>query len=689
GVQVFEGASATVPLFDSTSLSNPVSAASRYALAIFSIQQSVDLNIPGFQQYAQALATLASVSLSDNAFLDVAAADRLAASAPKIADRTAYWRSSEVVRYCQSTSACVSSAYTLSGCCRDNLEDWKNNTVVQDFTQQSCTFCNNTFNPSCEENSPRHLAQYLACTDVPTANVFQCDQRCVPVDTIRAVSPLMAQAVDAAGLTGPGVTLLNYGEALGGRTCEVRFSSLVPFIEKTPNFFAYYDPALSKTSLNGDDLSRCTASPNCPLVVENVSGFAGFPGQLQPDCGLDANGDGLWQSGETLSNTTVSTESVQRPNGGISSRKRYSCSAGQVIAVNESKFFLPAVQNGVLTSRTIATAADIARCRDGLCPLLLNPPTSVSANTPFCFTGPATGGFVDVRTAPRNNFVAAVPDNFGGFQCPSGVLAVANFCFSSCQNACAAPSCDPSPLCSREGVRHVPSGDARTVFNGWLNQSPVSAVTVDARFLSRGVHLLPAGLFSDAFRDSADQNQNQAGGAPVFSASYVVNSKNAPGGLGQVSNLVYLEGCGPSSDYPYGNTRLPDEGLYVVRDYNQVDGSDQTWLAEANAVELKPGDYLGSRSDVCRKPSWNTRVCETTFVDQSSPYGSCFNSILQYSGGPKRPGVDLALVGGLGAGLKQDVGFGVAPDGQVFALTDAGQHYAGICGGAARGIDPT
>ncbi len=694
-IQAYDGVDLDHPVFDSTSASSPMTAVSRYALSLFSIQQSVDLNIPGFSSYAQALANLAALSFSENAFLDVAAADRLSASVPKLAERTAYWRSNDVVRYCQTTQSCVDSAYTLGECCRDSLEDWKNNTLVQDFSQQQCTFCNNTYNPDCREESDAHNQRYLACTESASASVFQCDQRCIPQDTLRTLSPFMGQAMDAAGMTGPGVTLLDYGETLGGQTCEVRFSSLVPFVERSPNFFAYYNPAEPRPSLYQSEFSRCTASPNCPLVIQNQTSLFGGASVLDPACVDDANDDGLWQAGELLFNATAGTELRTQPgsfggSGRVYRVSYYSCAPGTIVAVNESAFFAPAVQGGVLVSRNVVTAADVARCRDGLCPMVINPATApISPNTPICFTGPTENGFVNARTAPASQFVAAVPDGFGGFQCPSGRLAVANFCFSSCQNACAAPSCDPSPLCTRDGVRHVPSGQARTVFNGWLNQSPVEAVRVDARFLSRGIDRLPGGWFSDAYLSSSDSFQNQAGGAPVFSASYVINSKNVPGGLSSIANLVSYQGCGPGSNYPYDATRLANQGLYVVRDYNAIDATGVNWLAEAQAASIGPADYLGARADICRKSNWNTQVCETTFVDRSSPYGSCFNSILQYSGGPKRPGVDLDLVGGLGGGIKQGVGYAVAPDGQVFALADAGQHYANICGGAARGIDPT
>ncbi|MBI5225821.1 hypothetical protein HY994_01110 [Candidatus Micrarchaeota archaeon] len=676
-IQAFDGMDLDHPILDlGVASGSPVAPISRYSLALAAIYQSIDLNIPGFQDYTRALANTLSASQSENTFLDTGAAIALSGSVPALANRTAYWRSSAVTRYCEQTQQCLSSLYTLPGCCRESIDAWKNNTVQMDFRQDSCTFCNNTYNPSCTNTTQQHTVKYGACTYESTSHVYQCDQRC----TLKSALPVAYQdAANQIGLTGTGVTVLNYGDVLSGRKCEVQFSSLNAF-QSAGNQFTYYNPATPLTSITSVEFSLCQSNGACPLVVEPVNTFMGSSA-TSPDCALDANNDGLWQSTESLSNATyVPAVTCGNGLGGGSfgctpAPAKYACPTGQIMAVSEALFFSPGDVNGNLIPRTIATPADIQRCRNGMCPLLLNPASDpLYPNMPTCVTGPTDNGFINANTAGASTIIPATPNPFapGSYTCSSGFLAVAKYCFSSCENYCNQPNCNPSPLCLASGASYVPTGTTNTIFNNWVNTTPVVPVRMDTVFLGHGKSFSPASLFSDAYQESADQYQSSANGKPVFAASYIVNSKNAAGALDSMPRMLSVDGCG-GSDYPYDQTLFPQQGVHLIRDYSSMDAQGVVWTSTAKAVDLPITNYIGARSDLCRKGTqWNTRLCETTFVDHSSQYGSCFNSILQYSGGPKRPGVEMSLLGGLGSGIKQGTGYGVTPDGHLFALVEPG-----------------
>ncbi|MBI4361066.1 carboxypeptidase regulatory-like domain-containing protein [Candidatus Micrarchaeota archaeon] len=673
-VQAFEGSDRSAPIFDSANPQSPVKTVSKYGEALASSQQQFDVSTP----YAEALSSALTESLSQNAFLQSEVAEKLSASVPRVAERTAYWRSSQVIRYCQQSQACVDSYYTLDGCCKESVEDWKNYTVRIDYRQESCTFCNNTFNPSCTDTSLEHLRGYLQCSyEATPSSSFQCDQRC----TAKSLFPLdVQQGIDnQLGVGGTGITYdvlqgkyLSYGDSLGGRTCRVEFSSLNAFV-KQGTTFTYYLPSQPKTEVLKEELERCLANGDCPLTLKPSANpsplpFLGAqPAQLV-QCVSDANQDGLHQFSESV--VDASWQVQYRQFGGQIDKEFYKCPAGRIAAVAEVSFFFEARQNGVIASRTVATAADIERCRQGTCPFVVTPPNTpvVGGGVPICFADSNGNGFVETnRQSELSSLQPAVASGFQGgvYQCPSGTrLAVANFCVSSCENYCSAPNCDASLACLSSGVKNVPTGGTERLFNGWLNESPVVPVNLDASHLSRGKPNVPAAWFPDAFLESD--------GKPLFTHSYVVNSKTQPNSVASLTKVLSVQGCGPAGDYPYDQTLLPEQGLYEIRDYNVLDVSGSTWVAQANAVTLLRQNYLGDKSAVCRKPQWDTQLCEVSFVDSSSQYGGCFNSILQYQGSSKKLGADVPLVGGLGYGVKNGVGFGVAPNGHAFALFEPG-----------------
>ncbi|MBI2445623.1 hypothetical protein HYV43_04510 [Candidatus Micrarchaeota archaeon] len=685
GIQAFDGSDLNTPVFQWGSPTSPIRAVSRYGLALAAEGQAFNLDTP----YAQAISLLLTESLSENAFLRTDVAERLSASVPVLSQRTAYWRSNNAVRYCQQTPACLSSYYTLGGCCRDSIEDWQNQTVQVQYTTQSCTFCNNTYNPSCTETSDAHISRYLQCTNQAGAQVYNCDQRCTP----RAMWPANVQDyVNQLGLPGTGITLdalsgqkIRYGDVLAGRTCELVVSSLNAFIEFTPgsNSYTYYVPSNPQTRLSDESVSRCQSNGQCPLVIASAADTFVGGTTVTPKCVADSNHDGLWQPSEALA---LSVHRTSGAFGGSPLNRYFECPAGQIMAVEESRFFQPARQGGVVTYRTIATEADLQRCRNGLCPLVVNPATApILPNAPRCFFDSNGNGMIDPEIASEinsmNDLDPATPSTFGGgsafggsYTCVRGQLAVSNFCLSGCENYCAQPNCDPSILCSASGVKSIPTGQSTRTFVGWLNESPVTSVTIATAHLSRGRPFLPAAWFPDAYL--------QTEGKPVFAHSYVVSSKLQSGGLDSLSKIVSVAGCGPGGDYPFDDTLAPNQGIYEIRDSNSFGPSDEVWSATASVLELPVKNYLGVRSDVCRKPNWNIKLCELAYPDYSTQFGGCFNSVLKISPSSKRLGVDASvpLLVGLGYGIKNGIGYGISPGGEVFAQLEPGT-FADRCEG--------
>ncbi len=681
GIQAFDGSDLNNPVFTWGLLSSPIRAVSRYGLALAAEGRTFDLNTP----YAQAIALLLTESASENAFLRTDVAERLSASVPALSKRTAYWRSNDALRYCQQTQACTSSSYTLPGCCRESVEDWKNYTTSVQYAQQSCTFCNNTFNPSCTTTTEAHVSQYLQCTYDPAAvgKSYNCDQRCTP----RSIWPAQVQDyINQLGIPGTGITLdalsgrrIQYGDVLAGRTCQMVFSSLNAFVEFTPGgtTYTYYNPATPLTRLSDESVSRCQSNGQCPLVIASASDTFVGGTTATPKCATDANGDGLWQQSET---TALAVHRVvPQSGGGFGGNPQYDryfeCSGGTVMAVDESVFIQPARQNGVITYRTVATPLDLQKCRDGLCPLVVNPQSAPELpGAPRCFTDVNGNGMLDPDILSEvnslNELDPATPSAYfsgsSSYTCARGQLAVSNFCLSSCDNYCAAPNCDPSLQCGPSGVKNVPTGQSVKTFVGWLNESPVVPVTVAAAHLSRGTPQLPAAWFPDVFMESD--------GKPVFTHSYVVNSKLQSGGLESLSKVLSVAGCGPGGDYPFDDTLAPNQGVYEIKDSNSFGVGGEVWSASASVMELPVNRYLGARSDVCKKPNWNIKLCELAYPDYSPSFGGCFNSILKVAPTSKRLGVDgsAPLLGGLGYGIKNGIGYGVSPGGEVFAQLEPG-----------------
>ena len=670
-IQAFDASDLDTPIFDSTNPLSPIRPVSRYSYALATERYSYDLSTP----YSQAITQLLTESISENAFLRVDVAEKLSASVPGLASRTAYWRSNNAVHYCQQTQTCLASHYTLPGCCREALEAWMNYSVQIQYRQEACTFCSNTFNPDCSNTQESHIRQYLQCTNDPAARKYNCDQRC----TARSVYPADVQArFSQLNLPGTGITLdalsgqrVRYGDSIGGRTCEMVFSSLNAFVEFTPNSYTYYVPTQPQDRITDDAVNRCESNGQCPLVFATASDVFVGSTTPTPKCMTDANNDGLWQPNEAL---TVSTHraAVGCHNNQIGCqpvRAQYNCPFGQVLAVEESRFFQPARVNGVIPARSIATAADLQKCRGSLCPLVVNPSTAADdANVPLCFRDNNGNGLLDDSSqAEVSSTVYAQATGFGGYQCDPGYqLAVSNSCLSSCENYCSQPNCDPSLACLPSGVKNVPTGQTTRTLVGWLNQSPVVPVEISVPHLSRGKPFLPAALFPDAYISND--------GRPEFIHSYVVNSKLQGGALQSLSKVLSVSGCGPGGDYPYDSTLFPDQGIYEIRDGNSIERGREVWTAQATAMELLQANYLGARQDLCRKNNWNVKLCELVYVDSSPAFGACFNSILKFSPASKRLGVDgdVPLLGGFGYGVKNGLGWGVSPGGEVFAQLEPG-----------------
>ena len=681
-IMAFDASDLDTPIFDSSNPQSPIGPVSRYGVALATERFTFDLSTP----YAQVMAQLLTESISENAFLRTDVAEKLSASVPVLAARTAYWRSNKAVHYCQQTQACLASYNTLNGCCKESLDAWMNYSIAVTYRQEACTFCSNTFNPDCSNTQPEHIRKYRQCTNDPAARKYDCDQRC----TARSILPADYQArLSQMNLPGTGVTLdtlsgqwVRYGDSINGRTCEMIFSSLNAFVEFTPNTYTYYVPSQPQTRITDDAVNRCSANGQCPLVFASASEVFVGGTTSTPKCMTDANGDGLWQASEAM---TVSTHQAaincnnqfgQNQFGCQPVRAQFSCPFGQVLAVNESLFFQPARVNGVIPPRSIATVADLQKCRGSLCPLKVNPSTALNdANVPLCFRDNDGNGLLDdLSNAEVSSTLFAEATGFGGFQCEPGFqLAISNSCRSSCENYCSQPNCDPSLLCESSGIKRIPTGQTRT-FSGWLNSSPVVPVEITVPHLSRGKPFLPAALFSDAYVSND--------GRPEFIHSYVVNSKLHPGALQSLSKVLSVTGCGPGGDYPYDATLFPDQGIYEIRDSNSIERGREVWSASASAMELAQSSYLGARPDLCRKNNWNVKLCELVYVDVSPAFGACFNSILKFSPASKRLGVDgdVPLLGGFGYGVKNGLGWGVSPAGEVFAQIEPG-NFQEVCEG--------
>ncbi|MBI5036010.1 hypothetical protein HZC09_01575, partial [Candidatus Micrarchaeota archaeon] len=670
----YESTDLEKPIFAFGDTSSEVKPISRYGEALVAKQQQFEVDSP----QAQALSELLQDSLSENAFLQKDAADSLSTAVQRLAKRTVYWRSNDVTRVCQQTPECVSSYYTLEGCCRDSVEEWKNYTTKIIYNKQSCVFCNNTKNPDCNNATVQHLSKHQQCTYQPSPSVYQCDQRC----SAKAVlTPETIASLNQIELGGTGVTInamsgakLPYGESIEGRKCTLEYASTNAFSLASDALasrqYAPYNPKRPKEKITVDEIEKCISNGNCPLVLIDYFDQTTQSPRKAPQCTEDKNADGLMEEGEQLHNATYASPQALGIQTGT-----YTCASPRVVAVDKAAFFAPALQGDKITPKTEISDFEVEYCQLGACPLVLAPQSAstLTGSRVVCFRDVNGNGFVDESiNSEMNSMEPAQPMSwtyaFQRHTCPQGKqIAVIKFCLTSCGSYCYTPNCDPDLRCKPSGTKDVPTTEQIREFKGWLNQSSVAQVKIEGKRLSRGRAFLPAAWFQDLY--------GHADGKPVFSHSFVVNSKKAAAELASLSTVSEVIGCGPGSDYPYDASLHTNEGVYEVRDFNVIDARGESWSAQANAMTLPVTNYLAeTKADTCRKTRWDARLCERSYPDKSPEYGACFNSILQFQASAKKLGAEAGadLVGGLGYGVKNGLGYGVAPNGHVFALLEPG-----------------
>ncbi|MFA4946505.1 MAG: carboxypeptidase-like regulatory domain-containing protein [Candidatus Micrarchaeia archaeon] len=228
------------------------------------------------QEYYDALtAALAEVTQGNQPY-DTEVAGLLIENARFLANYTMFWRSNAQSLYCQSYEGenyftpeagdyvdCSQSwGATNPYCCRHSIDEWRNVTTEYQFEETSCAYCNNSYNPDCNDGSETHLSQYLGCTydaglscgqTGATPSCYDCDQRCMHL------------------AEGEGQALVEYGSTFkDGSGAGVCKGPIGPGVNVT-------NPAF------------CTASdPYCALLWEDGS----------PLCFDDANGNNLYDYGE-------------------------------------------------------------------------------------------------------------------------------------------------------------------------------------------------------------------------------------------------------------------------------------------------------------------------------------------------------------------------------------------------------
>ncbi len=649
------------PIYHSDNTTNAVPAQSEYVQALASFLVQPGAVAPQFLENSyDNLVTQAS----QNSYFNPNAFEKVVSDA-KAASALLYWRDKSLEMYCQNTPACVSSNYGLQNCCKLSIEDWKNYSTIQDFKLESCTYCNNTANPSCTNQTFEHLQNYLSCSnEVSASNSYQCDQRCVAKAPLVAAKPQLAAILHELGANGDYVTYTNteknhlgidYGENFGNQQCVFKYSSPNKFVRysasQSSQFAFYgqdgffpYNPLSTVKSLSQTELSTCTNQASCPLVLT---------GDGKAQCTEDENQDGYYSPGESLEQANPSGDSFNCP---VNSQVQ------GIIAVSAEVQNNDATALTKIAPRKYVTDFEMQNCKKGLCPLAIGTEVGSNHQLPWCFTDSNANRFLDLDVASealslqKSSYLPATlqfrkkTSDWDVYSCPSGkTIAIVPYCASSCTNQCASPNCDP--LCTSQGNKAVPNGEPQKIFQNWLNQSEVSLKTLKP---FNGKALAPFSYFTDV----------TAEGDAKYSHSFTVDTRFTDKPFNQV-NLDDVLGCNSFSDTSEeAGTEFPNQGLYTV---NTVFDPAENWTTKASVATVAKDAYA-SKNNRCNIGK-EARLCNLAFGSFSQRYGACLNSILQYADGTLKAGTtELPFLTPLGYGNKNAIGYGVTKTGAAFAL---------------------
>ncbi|MFH0835087.1 MAG: hypothetical protein V1881_01985, partial [Candidatus Micrarchaeota archaeon] len=524
-----------------------------------------------------------------------------------VANETVFWRSNQVSMWCDTSCDAGDRVPGNWGCCKPNIDDWRNVTNTTLYEQHACTFCNNSYHPNGADrewdcNDPLYPSTFVGCTYNDQIPLLQCDQRCTKTGDF-------------------GSAQVNYAEYFVANLSQC-------LVQITPS--RVYDGTQPMPSIPQADVQACTAGGQCGIELQGST----------PLCFYDANGDGFF---------TTETELVPATLSG----SNFVCSENMIVAVN--KLYCNTVGGGqgkrcelagyTSSGLTSITQGAVDSCRSDetrFCPLQLD-----ANNKPQCFADSNGDNLYDAQV---DGTLAPSVYDAGTYTCPTTKpkIAVGMRCYVPCNNWCqprnALTECAID--CGQDGMRSQPVG-SEYVEHGWLNASALMRMTLgynasDQENFTKSI-LRPFKLFPDYFLSA---------GQPSYAFSNAISTMDMPLGKSLFGDLLdtnalridHATGCSLADDEnKYAET--DSRGIYELMQVNQPDlGSGQdVWTGWLDVLKLKARDdytglggsndnYIGSR---CFKgqsdgpwQSGDMELCGTVYPDwQNAQTGeACINS---------------------------------------------------------------
>ena len=534
--------------------------------------------------------------------------------AREVANVTAFWRSNKLVYYCAGEEAVAALNENLPEnlkhqvndfsdweVCRPTIDDWRN--MSEDFvlTKTPCTFCNNTLNPDCEDESETHLDTYLQCTYNDGIPVFDCTQQCFAYEF--------------------------EGELIGRAWVEYGTEFVDDYSVCTTKIGSdNYDGSQTMTKISKSKVASCVSAGNCPLDLLDGN---------EATCIVDADGDGF-RTYETPQPAEAFADEYRCTTGIISVRKQYCLreGLGKKCRLDGYSASTP------LDSMTPGEVSACLQAQEGgehYCSLEVD-----GEEKPYCFKDVNGDGLFqgeeDVDDYGEQVIQPSVLEG-GEYKCTeTGLQIMVNkYCNAPCTNYCmprdAETECDIT--CGKDGFKWDAEYGFKnqTAWGGALGALQEKSGSFDA-----GEHLNE--IHAEYSSGSEDYSQYTLLPARWFPEYGVEFNYHFPVNSFGKSNSFYGEpdwpeamrvstvsGCTVEDDAKYAATS--EWGVYDLSAKNvpELSTGQAVWSGHATALHLQKENYLGVQ---CRKPDdsfSDAELCSPVYSDYSGTYGSCVNSL--------------------------------------------------------------
>lgn len=631
---------------------------SEYALAVQAVSsddlQSMLAGCPEENPYCiqleeyldEIMATMTEVTRGNVAY-EPEAALHLVEKARLLANYSMFWRSDSQAMYCQDYSGlnyfteeeddyleCSPGTWDAADdeCCRATVDDWRNITVVYEFEETACAYCNNSYNPDCDDESEGHLSEYFGCTYNPdlscgqdtttTPQCYGCDQRCMHLGD------------------GEGQAIIEFGSWFAAGDDAMR-KCAGPLHNYPMESISTSQIAEECTIEIGDEIKL----KECGIKVGLHAYFA------TPYCFQDTNGDGLLNANEESGDFADKEAGV------------YSCSSGELIAVKD-------YDASKKTTITASFLDDYCQQESGYCAVLRDE----DSGKPYCFEDSNGDGVYNwdseeiIGTAYSGGML-----HQGQYWCSSGYIAVSEACGVPCTSWCYSPpeyaNCELS--CNEDGTNLSITGSYEDQ-TGWINQGDLTSVTFGLDPQGDAEEFEKNKLWPGRFYGLTEFNYNFPINTFGFESDNLAESVFYNQYVSFNSQDVDYGDCGYSSQNAYSYQAIFGVSVKNVR---EIGTGQDLWSGAAAPLSLDQDDYMGYP---CNKPDWSIEyLCAPLWADfqplGAPGFGACINSALQYEDSDKTGEPLSALLAGgrVKSGGISGKDYWISPGGYTFRLVDA------------------